>query len=451
MFDAGIACCKQAGPKLFYAALMAAAKRSPVLWICIAVLLARLFILFQVYAIDPQRVLNSDSPSYQGPARALVKLGRFSQSPEAPDLPEIERTPGYPLFIAFSYKLAGEDDRMMLVLQIITSVLTVALAAAIAGELWGKKAAMPAALLLALDPISFLYSLLVFAEDLFALILTFHVWIVLRLLGEKRQPWLWALASGLTLAAATHVRPIAYYFILPLLLTIVWAFRREPMSWTRSLLIALVVFAAWAPAVLGWQVRNYRLTGMSDFSSIQAINLFLYRGAGIVAQQDGTTLEAAQDKLLAEAPAAAKASDATWYAYCKREGLRLMREHPLLMFEVQVKGAGRMLFGPGVASFDKYFGSVGRYVTSYSVIYLIGIYGLVIICLINLFRQRPLILGQHLFLGVVVIYLVCISAGPEANSRFRSPVMPILAAFAAGGVRRRAWQEDKTSRQPAKD
>jgi len=94
---------------------------------------------------------------------------------------------------------------------------------------------------------------------------------------------------------------------------------------------------------------------------------------------------------------------------------------------------------------------VGRYVTSYSVIYLIGLYGLVIIGLINLFRQRPLILGQHLFLGVVVIYLVCISAGPEANSRFRSPVMPILAAFAAGGVRRRAWQEDKTSRQPAKD
>src|SRR4051794_34583019 len=198
----------------------------PVFWICIAVMLARLVVLLQIYAIDPQRVVQPDSGTYLGPARALAELGRFSNSPENPQRPEIERTPGYPLFIAASYKLAGEDDRTMLILQVIVSIATIALAAAIARELWGEQAAIAAALILALDPISFLYSQLVLSDGFFAIVFSLHIWTVLRLLRERQRPWPWALASGLTLAAATHVRPIAYYFALPLLLFIVWAFRR---------------------------------------------------------------------------------------------------------------------------------------------------------------------------------------------------------------------------------
>jgi 4-amino-4-deoxy-L-arabinose transferase-like glycosyltransferase len=413
--------------------LFHSAARHPVLSICAAVLLLRLLVFFPIYAIDPHRTVRPDSSTYQGPARALVQLGRYSESPEVSNHPEIERTPGYPLFIAFSYLLPGEHDRTMLILQIIISVATVALGATIAGGLWGNKARAPAALLLALDPISLLYSQLVLSDSLFVFMLALHLWLVLRLLTTKQNEWLLASGAGFTLAAATFVRPITYYFIAPLLLAIIWTFRRNGNAWRRSLLAGFLVWIAWAPLVFGWQWRNYRLTGVSDFSATQNLTLFFYRGGGIVAQQQGITLDEAQGQLLALVPPAAKASDAAWYAYCRQEGIRMIRENPVLTLKDQMNGAGRTLLGPGGGIFDAYFGSTARYVTAYSAIYLIGIYVLVLICLIKLLRQRMLNMPQHVFLWLVVVYLVAISAGPEAYSRFRLPIMPILAVYAAGG------------------
>ena len=36
--------------------------------------------------------------------------------------------------------------------------------------------------------------------------------------------------------------------------------------------------------------------------------------------------------------------------------------------------------------------------------------------------------------ALLVVYVLAISAGPEAYSRFRAPVAPIMCVFAAGGV-----------------
>jgi hypothetical protein len=39
----------------------------------------------------------------------------------------------------------------------------------------------------------------------------------------------------------------------------------------------------------------------------------------------------------------------------------------------------------------------------------------------------------HLYLTGLILYLVVISAGPEANYRFRLPLVPLLAIYAATG------------------
>ena len=59
------------------------------------------------FSIDPHRLLQPDSFTYEGPARAIVQTGRFSASPERLDVPEVMRTPGYPFFIAGVYYLFG--------------------------------------------------------------------------------------------------------------------------------------------------------------------------------------------------------------------------------------------------------------------------------------------------------------------------------------------------------
>jgi hypothetical protein len=40
----------------------------------------------------------------------------------------------------------------------------------------------------------------------------------------------------------------------------------------------------------------------------------------------------------------------------------------------------------------------------------------------------------HLFACGVIVYLIALSAGPEAHSRFRVPFMPLLALYAGCGV-----------------
>jgi hypothetical protein len=46
--------------------------------------------------------------------------------------------------------------------------------------------------------------------------------------------------------------------------------------------------------------------------------------------------------------------------------------------------------------------------------------------------------NQHVtaiaLLWIVIIYLFIVSAGPEANVRFRTPIMPLLAIFAGKGL-----------------
>ena len=52
------------------------------------------------------------------------------------------------------------------------------------------------------------------------------------------------------------------------------------------------------------------------------------------------------------------------------------------------------------------------------------------------FSERQLVrLADHVFIWGVLLYFVVVSAGPEAHSRFRVPVMPFLALYAAVGMR----------------
>jgi 4-amino-4-deoxy-L-arabinose transferase-like glycosyltransferase len=443
-------------------------------------LLARVAPLLVVQAVAPQRATRPDTASYEAPALSLLEHGTFSESPAPGARPMTFRTPGYPLFIAAAYALFGRHRLPLLLAQALLGVATVAMTWFLARRLWrvggggGDSAAMAAtadasatpatpsaiapaalaALLLALDPASILASQLVLSDALFAWCVMAHCLAVARLAdADRRRAWLWALAAGATLGAATHVRPILYYWPVPLVAGVAWARRRRGDGWGRIGLVMLAVVVAWAPPVVGWQLRNARLTGDSEFSSIQSNNLLLYRGAGVVALRDRVPFETAQQRLLDAAPAAIRADRAAWAAYCRREGTRLMRAHPLLTLRMQLAALGRELFGPGQESLREYLGltpadaQARRGLTLLSAGFLLAFDALLALALARelwargsgpgaqSWRDRRFNPLNVLLLGLA-IYLAVVAAGPEAYSRFRVPFMPILAAYASGALRR---------------
>jgi hypothetical protein len=146
----------------------------------------------------------------------------------------------------------------------------------------------------------------------------------------------------------------------------------------------------------------------------------------------------------------------------KREGLRLIRQHPLLFVKSQIFGLFKLLLGTGEQSFVTAMGLTEpggplrdvfrlpfaaywqRWARPHpwlvllfflTGIHLFALYICLSVGLWRLFRTggrqcRP----AHLVLGCLICYLLAVSAGPEAYSRFRVPLMPFLALYGGYGL-----------------
>src|SRR5207244_6507344 len=103
--------------------------------------------------------------------------------------------------------------------------------------------------------------------------------------------------SGLALAIATMFRPICYYLFFPLLVFVIGAAWVGGANRKRVMAVAFAFFLPWLMLVGSWQIRNRVVSGSAQFSSIQSVNLYFYRAAGIVALRDRIPLAAAQAQL----------------------------------------------------------------------------------------------------------------------------------------------------------
>jgi len=425
-------------------------------------LVLRLAALVALYSIEPGRVLAGDSPSYENPARALVQVGRFAASPETPDVPETLRTPGYPAFIAAVYLVFGERHFPVIALQVIVSVATIWIASAVARRLWGPGPALVAALLLTFDVMSFASSQKLLSDTLFTFLVVIAVAAGVRMLSDERARSWWALLLGGALALATLVRPISYYLVLPLVIGLLAWGVCSKMKWTRVIVVALVVVAPSVVLVGGWQVRNYCVSGSSDLSHIRGHNLLWCRGTGIVALRDGISLDEARERIRESLPSMEGWSDAEKSELYAREGSALMRRHPVLYVRMAVRETPDVLVAPAQVLLVRYltgeelyaspFGDVfrlapGAYVRKwvvgrpllfaafgYEMAYLLVLYICVLYGVWRLVRGGSEHRAAHVLVCGVIVYFIVLSAGPEADPRFRVPFMPLLAVYAGWGL-----------------
>ena len=410
-----------------------------------------------IWRVDPQRVVTGDTASYENPARALVDTGRFAGAPDRPSVPETLRTPGYPLFLAGIYALFGERRDVVIVAQVLLSTGTVLLLYGIATRLQTSRTALAAAAFLLLDPLSFVYSQLLFSETLFACALMLAVWCAVGVL-RGGSLW-WSLFFGLGLAAATLIRPIAYYLFVPAMSGLA-LYGRTGLGWTwrKSATAGLLVLLPWCVLVEGWRVRNYVATGSAAFSHIQAYNLLWYRGGGIVAVRDGVSFEEARARIAASLPDMTEWSARDINARYVVEGVTLILDHPMVFLGNQAFGLVKVVAGPGRSDLEHYVSGIAyagaapeavglgeggltlsasgdpaaRIAILYSIAYTLLLYAAVGLgCVAVLRGQTPI--APHVFLWSAVIYLLIMASGPESYARFRVPVVPILALYAGVG------------------
>src|SRR5262245_6918893 len=166
--------------------------------------------LFLAWRADPLEMVNGgipDSTTYLTPAHNLLEKGAFVN---AVGKPEINRTPGYPVFIAALMLVVGPDLREILLVQAVILSTGVVILYWLARRILPPLTAFMAGLLAAFSPWGAVHAGLPLTEGLFLLLLAL-LFLTMKLTAEANDPTaiaVGAACTGLLTAAAVFVRPI---------------------------------------------------------------------------------------------------------------------------------------------------------------------------------------------------------------------------------------------------
>jgi 4-amino-4-deoxy-L-arabinose transferase-like glycosyltransferase len=146
---------------------------SPLWAILGCALLLRILLPSSVLALrhDPSVFVQGDTPDYVRPAEAMLISGAFDGDRQ----PEIERTPGYPVFLMPGL-IAGRLATVTIALQICLSTLTVVFVYLTSKLLFSRKKAYWSAALYAVEPLSVIYCSLILSETLFTFLVVLFVY-----------------------------------------------------------------------------------------------------------------------------------------------------------------------------------------------------------------------------------------------------------------------------------
>ncbi|MGA3080090.1 MAG: glycosyltransferase family 39 protein [Terracidiphilus sp.] len=400
-------------------------------------------------------IASGDTASYLEPGRNLLFFGRFYTGM----FPEIDRTPGYPLFLAIvSLPGAAIAALAQVILSVFTVVLVWRLARAVFEE---DRIALTAAWLFAFEPLSIIYSVRLLPETLFLALLLLSLERLAVFLSGRRLRAL--AAAGLWLAAATFVRPVSYYLPAALALGLFAALGRVPgLRWKAPAVLLLSVL----PWLAAWQARNWLETGFAGFSSIVARNLYFYQAAEVAARVEHRSFIEEQSAFgypdeqayLARHPEQAGWNQARRVAFMASEARRVLLAHPGIALKVQLEGSAVVAFTPCAADLLRLLGaypedgpkrvvnegparSAMRLARAHPwpaalmaalEVALLGFYMLAARGALWGYARREAI---WLLLGVF-LYFVAVSGGAQAVGRYRLPALPAVWIFAAAGLRR---------------
>ncbi|MGH9600669.1 MAG: hypothetical protein ACRD27_12455 [Terracidiphilus sp.] len=435
-------------------ALRAARSLSRLVWPAVAAVAIRLALLAVALARSGTAVIASgDTASYLIPGRNLLFHGRFVTGV----LPEIDRTPGYALFLAAA-SLPGSAFAALA--QVLVSAISVILVARLAWAAFGdERIVIAAAWIFAFEPVSAIYSARLLPGTLFVALLLLSLERLAVFLRERRLRVL--AAAGLWLAAAIFVRPVGYYLPFALALGLLVALVRVPgLRWKAPAVLLLTTL----PWLAAWQARNWAETGFGGFSSIVARNLYFYQAAEVAARAEHRPLSAVQSEFgyageqsyIARHPEQAEWSAARRTKFMASEAARIVAAHPGVALRMYVEGAAVVAFTPCAAELLRLTRAWPRDWPARAVdrgpvrsalriarehpgiAAVMGVLEAILLLLYLLAARGVLRMGargaQLWLLVGVALYFIAVSGGAQAVGRYRLPAMPEVCILAAAGV-----------------
>ncbi len=215
-------------------------------------------VLLRLFFIWKMAVVTDDSVFYGDIARCLIHNHGYGTQRIGGWEPTVSRLPGYPLFLAFSFLLGGDQQyRTAMLLQLVFDMLSCLLVADIARRVVGERAARTAWLLAAFCPflMSYVAAPLTECLEIFCTAAALDCALIAL---ERRTLRYWALC-GISVACAILLRPDGGLLLGSIGLAVAALGWRE-RGRRRELLTAMVLLVAVSLAPLvPWTIRNWRV------------------------------------------------------------------------------------------------------------------------------------------------------------------------------------------------
>lgn len=245
--------------------------RSVYVW-CVLVVAAEALVILLALKQGSAPILGHDGIAYDHLASNLVQHGSYSSAVAAPFYPNVTRMPGYPMFLAFFYVISLRSLILVRIAQFILVAAMACLVYGIASQLSSVRTARISALLCATYlPFLWLASYQL-TEVLTSFLVTLLVFLLVRAMTRPVSAGFWV-CVGLTLAAATYVRPEVAALGILVAVSVLLAGRSGYIarSWSASAIVLVTMALALAP----WAVRNISLTdSFTPFGTSAGRDLF---------------------------------------------------------------------------------------------------------------------------------------------------------------------------------
>ena len=429
--------------------------------IIVIAFLTRFLILVSIEK-DPGKFYTFDSDDYMIPANNLKTHGVFSGEMQPPFTPYTYRTPIYPLFLAINLSIFGANLSQTILMQVILGSLTVLFTFLLTKRLmFSDGAALIAASIVAIDPVSILLSNQLLTETLFTFELVTGI-LLFSMFWQKEQAWM-LIASAVMISLAVLTRPIAQY--LPIALFFLFAFSLRKKVF-RTVIFNGLIFILISGLIMGfWAYRNYRASDIFTLSTISDENLLFYKARAVLAEAENISQDGALIKLEAEIRETTIQKNLSLSEINSLERSRAVQiffQYPLQTTALMIKGAIILLIDPGftimcsvldpsntshecisgqasmldsgiinkTVNVFQEMNMVQKILLTLSLLLLGLMYIGILIGVTNLVRNRNWF-TITLLIGLIA-YFILLSAG-VSNYRFRAPIIPFLAILAGIG------------------
>jgi 4-amino-4-deoxy-L-arabinose transferase-like glycosyltransferase len=297
------------------------------------------------------------------------------------------------------------------------------------------RAAQIASVLFVLEPYFIFWSGLAMAEVFFLFFLLYTMYALFdAILHEKKWSYL---LSGFFFGIASLTRPVLLPFFFLLMPILVWLFRRKLRAQLVSIAFLVVGFAI---IVAPWSLRNHRLFGSWNISSVGSYNLIFYDSALSLSTYNhipwDDTIAYLQGRVSQSCSNLITYTSLRYESRLTHTFLELVKENPIAFAKMRVKNIASVLLNDG-------YNHIGRFL-SVSIPFWTRIIGILfwasqyVLIVIYVFSQdfQKLSKNQKYFIFILLsmIAYFAFATGAVASARYRIPIAPFIFLLSSSSI-----------------